>query len=107
MAKLIVILVGVVLLVGGGILGWQMYTRTAVSQEEGVTDPATEALVRDIRRIKDIHLDVSLFSDPLFRQLRAPRLSLPTFGASTTTTGTSTSILPVPNKGRTNPFAPF
>lgn len=100
MTKAVIIILVVLLLAGGGIFVWRAYINAPLSLDEGVTDPAIEALVANMRQIKDIRLDTSLFSDPVFRQLRAPRSVYPD-------TGTGTLIPPVANVGRENPFAPF
>lgn len=82
-----------VLILATGLV-WYRYVRPpagATASPDTVIDPARLAEYREMRRLS---LDISVFSDPLFRILEAPTPPLAAPGAS----------IPA---GRADPFAPF
>ena len=69
---------------------WYSYFQTPGGSEVQERARSTKALA-EVRRLKSLQLDTSLFQDRFFRELEAPReISQPD--------------VPL---GRTNPFAPF
>ena len=82
------------LALGGG--GWVWYQSRATSQESAAAGPSRdileiEARMAEIRRLKNITIDTSVFQDPRFRALKDVRA----------TSG------PAVAPGRVNPFAPL
>ena len=98
--KHITLIAVVVLVLGGGFFIWQRST----PEEEPIqiSNPELEATINNLRRLKTIQLDTSLFEDPFFASLALPTTeplgSLDQDG----------SLIPFPTKqGRPNPFLPF
>ena len=96
----------ILLVLGGGIFLWYQYGKESEPIE--TSDPILEKTINELRRLKTIALDTSLFEDPLFLSLTVSALE-PAAGETASTTSVSeNSALPLPDTyGRPNPFLPF
>lgn len=97
--KQTLILILVVLLLGGAGYAWYAYIQSAptTDQTPSTVNPqvALKQQIANLRRLKDLHLDTSLFQDPFFQQLKANDGSV--LAPAETTQ----------QQGRPNPFLPF
>ncbi len=90
----------ILLLIFIGILGttgflWYRYAKTLPPSQAVKAEDSFEARLSDLRRLKDLQLDVSLFRDPFFKTLQS----------SEDTVGEK--VKSQTKAGRENPFLPF
>ncbi|MBI2640470.1 MAG: hypothetical protein HYW91_01130 [Candidatus Sungbacteria bacterium] len=74
---------------------WYGYAQTATRPETARAEGSFSTRLSELRRLKDLQLDVSLFQDPFFKSLQAPE------GMAGEKIREQTKI------GRENPFLPF
>lgn len=90
----ILLIIALVALGSTGYL-WVRYSKLRPAQDLDVkkekSDEYTERLLSEVKRLRKVQLDTSLFQDRLFQSLKEPPAPL------------ETAVTP----GRTNPFAPF
>lgn len=96
--KQTIILIIVVLVLGGIGYFWYAYVQSTPAEPTTTsadTQTALKQQIANLRRLKDLHLDTSIFQDPFFQQLKA----------------SDGSVLAPPEvsqqQGRPNPFLPF
>lgn len=84
-----------IIIVGSIAYVWYRYTQSLPQQERVETGGSFGTRLSELRRLKDLQLDVSLFQDTFFKSLQAPEtIAGEKIGGQTKT-------------GRDNPFLPF
>lgn len=90
MKKNILIIVIVLILLGTAFI-WLSYGKNRSASHDPETIESTKIRLSQLRRLKNLKLDTTIFEDPLFRALKESKAS----------------PLPDVQIGRTNPFVPF
>ena len=90
----IFLIIFILLLAGLGYF-WYQNAKISPPGEEKAGSSELEIRLSELRRLKDLKLDTTLFQNPLFRKLEASTKEVPSTPAS------------VLKPGRSNPFIPF